>query len=447
MSIFIKEAYNHLNEDIKGIHILTSKPTEAKQTLENVYLVGGAVRDQLLGLTVHDRDYVVVGASVADMKSLGYTPVGKDFPVFLHPKTKDEYALARTERKIGAGYTGFSIDASENVTLEEDLARRDLSINAMALSNNGEIIDPFNGQADLENKILRHTTLAFSEDPVRVLRLARFLARYGKKWRIHESTKALVTQMLNAGELAHLVPERVFKETEKALSEREPQLYFEALNDMGVLSALFPELSDMIDIPQPPEHHPEGDVFIHTMLVLNRAAELNYDLETRFAALTHDFGKAICYQQRGNLHGHEEAGVAIIESFCERLKVPNKLRDLAKLTSDNHLRCHRIFELKPKSLQKLIIEKFNAIKQPERFTQFLNACKCDAQGRGPTLINRPYPQIEFALYLLSQLQKLDTKKVVKQAIEQGKQGPSLGEAVRIAQIDCIRTAVTTFSKR
>jgi tRNA nucleotidyltransferase (CCA-adding enzyme) len=420
---------------------------EAIKGLDKVYLVGGAVRDQLLGLTSHDKDYVVVGASAAQMKALGFIPVGKDFPVFLHPETKDEYALARTERKVGAGYTGFSVDASQTVTLEEDLARRDLSINAMALSTSGELVDPYNGKDDLEHKILRHTTNAFTEDPVRVLRLARFLARYGKQWRIHASTKKLVKQMLAAGELHHLVPERVFKETEKALSEHEPQLYFEALKELGVLSVLFPELHDMVNVPQPPQHHPEGDVFIHTMLAVNRAAQLNFDLATRFATLTHDFSKAVSFQERGDLLGHEGAGIAVIDAFCARLRVPNKLRDLAKLTSLNHLHCHRLFELTPKTLHKVIIDSMNALKQPERFTQFLQACQCDAQGRGPTLINSPYPQREYAQYLLNALQGINTKAVVKQAIGEGKTGPDLSEAVRIAQIQCIKEAARIFHNR
>jgi tRNA nucleotidyltransferase (CCA-adding enzyme) len=415
-------------------------------SLEAVYLVGGAVRDQLLGLASHDKDYGVVGATEAQMKALGFTAVGKDFPVFLHPVSKDEYALARTERKVGKGYTGFTVDASVHVTLEEDLARRDLSINAMALSNNNKLIDPFNGKSDLETKTLRHTTEAFTEDPVRVLRLARFLARYGNDWSVHKDTKALVKRMIQAGELTHLVPERVWKETEKALSEKYPHLYFEILNELGVLPILFPEISQMIAIPQPPEHHPEGDVFLHTMLVLKRAADLHYDLPTRFAALTHDFGKAISYRQYGKLHGHEAAGVPVIEAFCERLRIPNKLRDLAKLTSDNHLRCHKMFELTPKSAQKLIVQNFDAVKQTQRFKQFLQACQCDAQGRGPTLVNKPYPQAGLALHLLKSLKALDTKEVVKEALVDGKTGPELGEAVRIAQITCIRETLHIYKK-
>lgn len=418
--------------------------TRHTNPLKEVYLVGGAVRDQLLGLQSHDKDYVVVGATESQMKALGFKAVGKDFPVFLHPVSRDEYALARTERKVAAGYTGFTVDAGADVTLEEDLARRDLTINAMALSKNNTLVDPFNGKQDLESKTLRHTTEAFTEDPVRVLRIARFLARYGNEWSIHSDTKALITRMIESGELSHLVPERVWKETEKALLEKHPQLYFEVLHDLGVLSILFPEIAQMIAVPQAPEHHPEGDVFVHTMLVIKRAADLNFDLPTRFAALTHDFGKATSYQKQGDLHGHEAEGVPIIEVFCERLRIPNKLKDLAKLTSNNHLRCHKLFELTPKSAQKLIIENFNAVKQAQRFKQFIQACQCDAQGRGPTLVDKPYPQADLAIYLLRALEQLDTKEVVKQALSSGKAGPELGVAVRVAQIDCIRGSLSQY---
>lgn len=412
------------------------------QALEQVYLVGGAVRDQLLGLSSHDKDYVVVGASVPQMEALGFVSVGKDFPVFLHPNTKQEYALARVERKIGKGYTGFSVDASAAVTLEEDLARRDLTINAMALDKSGKLIDPFSGQDDLNNKVLRHTTEAFKEDPVRVLRIARFLARYGSDWTIHPATLELISEIKSAGELEHLVPERVWKETEKALGEKSPQLYFETLTGLG----LFPEIEAMQNIPQPADHHPEGDVFVHTMLVLKRAADLNFDLPTRFAALTHDFGKPVSFLKNQTLHGHEAAGVPIIEAFCDKWRVPNKLKSLASLTSDNHLRCHRVFELQPRTIYKMMIEHFNAVKQPERFLQFVQACQCDAQGRGETKVNSPYPQAALCRFLLSGLQALDTKAVVKKAIESGKSGPSLGDAVRVAQIDEIRRLLKEFKQ-
>lgn len=407
---------------------------EMKNRLENVYLVGGAVRDSLLGHESKDKDYVVVGATTQTMTSLGFQSVGSDFPVFLHPETKDEYALARTERKNGKGYTGFAVDASTSVTLDEDLARRDLTINSMALDANGLVIDPFNGQADLKNKVLRHTTEAFAEDPVRVLRVARFLARYGEEWTIHPDTYALMKQLRDNGELTHLVSERVWKETEKALGEKYPQLFFEALNGLGI----FPEIEAMVGVPQPENHHPEGDVYTHTMLVVKRSADLDFDVETRFAALTHDFGKAYCHQERGNLIGHEQAGIAVIEAFCERLKVPNRFKTLATLTSDNHTRCHKLFELTPKKLHKLIIENMNGLEHPQRFQQFLRACLCDAQGRGETFVNRAYPQLLLAQSLLNALTQLDKKAVVQLAISQGKRGPDIGGAVREAEIKSLR---------
>lgn len=409
------------------------------------YLVGGAVRDELLGLPNVDKDYVVVGASEQQMLDQGFLPVGKDFPVFLHPKSKDEYALARIERKTSKGYTGFSVESGKDVSLEDDLSRRDLTINAMAKDSNGEIIDPFNGQDDLHKQILRHVTEAFSEDPVRVLRIARFRARYGKNWTIHPDTCALIEQIKSSGELDYLVPERIWKETEKALNEKHAHLFFETLDELQVLDVLFPELTMMKGIPQPAKHHPEGDVFIHTLLVLKRACDLDFSFETRFAALTHDFGKAISYEKQGNLRNHEHEGIAIVEQFCERLKISNKLKALGKLTSKNHLLTHRIFELKATTLYRFIIEDFNAVKQPQRFLQFLEACQCDAQGRGKTLENKPYPQREFGQFLLNGLQTFDSKAVVQQAIENGKTGPKIGEYVREKTVSHIKSLIQTFT--
>lgn len=402
--------------------------------LNNVYLVGGAVRDKLLGHYSKDKDYVVVGEKPETLISMGFQPVGSDFPVFLHPDTKDEYALARTERKSGNGYKGFVVNASASVSLEEDLARRDLTINAMAQDAHGNLIDPFKGQADLNNKILKHTTAAFAEDPVRVLRIARFLARYGDEWSIHPDTYALMEHLRDAGELEHLVPERVWKETEKALGEKYPHLFFETLNGLRI----FPEIEAMVNVPQPKKYHPEGDVFTHTMLAIKRAADLNFDVETRFATLTHDFGKALCFQQRGNLFGHEQEGIAVIEEFCNRLKVPNRFKTIAVLTSDNHTRCHKLLELTPKKIHKLIVENMNAVEHPKRFRQFLQACLCDAQGRGASFVNRPYPQNEMALELLKVLMQLDKKAIVKTAISQGKIGPEISGAVREAEIHTLR---------
>ncbi|MBB1279287.1 multifunctional CCA addition/repair protein [Pseudoalteromonas sp. SR41-1] len=405
-----------------------------KSNLKQVYLVGGAVRDKLLNIKSKDNDYVVIGETPKTMESLGFVPIGSDFPVYLHPKTKEEYALGRTERKSGKGYTGFVVDASPTVTLEEDLARRDLTMNSMALDEHGNIIDPFNGQTDLQNKTLRHTTEAFVEDPVRVLRIARFLARYGSDWRIHPSTYALMRELKNKGELNHLVPERVWLETEKALGEKHPELYFEALQGLGI----FPELERMVNVPQPANHHPEGDVFVHTMLVLRRAADLNFNLEARFAALTHDFGKALSFKKHGNLRGHEREGVAVIEAFCERLKVPNRFRDIGVLTSDNHTLCHTVDQLRPQTIHKLIVTNLNALVHPERFIAFTQACQCDAQGRGETLVDKPYPQAAKLRAIHTELQKMDKKQVVQDALKNGKKGPEIGEEVKLAEINCIK---------
>jgi tRNA nucleotidyltransferase (CCA-adding enzyme) len=407
---------------------------KVQQSLKQVYLVGGAVRDKLLNIQSKDNDYVVIGETPETMEALGFLPIGSDFPVYLHPNTKEEYALGRTERKSGKGYTGFVVDASPNVTLEEDLARRDLTINSMALDENGTIIDPFNGQADLKNKILRHTTHAFVEDPVRVLRIARFLARYGSDWSIHPSTTALMHELKNKGELEHLVPERVWLETEKALGEKHPELYFQALDGLGI----FPEIEQMKNTPQPANHHPEGDVFVHTMLVLRRAADLGFNLETRFAALTHDFGKALSYKKRGNLRGHEREGVAVVEAFCERLKVPNRFRDIGVLTSDNHTLCHTLEQLRPQTIHKLIVTNLNALVHPERFIAFTQACQCDAQGRGETLVDKPYPQAAKLRAIHNELQKMDKKQIVQDALKSGKKGPEIGETIKQAEIDCIK---------
>ncbi len=406
----------------------------APKELSQVYLVGGAVRDKLLGRACHDRDFVVVGESEQKMLSLGFLAVGDDFPVFLHASSKEEYALARTERKTGKGYRGFSADARQEITIEEDLARRDLTINSMAMDANGKIIDPFDGQKDLVKKVLKHTTAAFCEDPVRVLRLARFYARLGPEWHIDDATKKLMSDMHKNGELSHLVAERVWKETERALMEPYPHLFFETLIEFD----LFPELLKMRGVPQPAKHHPEGDVYVHTMLVVQRAADLNLDLATRFAALTHDFGKPVAYEQFGKLHGHEKLGIEVIEGFCQRLKIPKKLADIAKLTSDNHTHCHKINELSPKTIHAFLIDKMNALKQEKRFLQFLDACACDSQGRGPTLVNKPYFQADIAMSYLSSLKLLDAKKVVQHALDNGKSGKQISEALRTAEIDNIR---------
>lgn len=408
-------------------------------TMENksIYLVGGAVRDTLLGVAPKDKDYVVVGSTPQDMLLRGFLSVGKDFPVFLHPDTKEEYALARTERKRGHGYAGFAVHTSADVTLEDDLARRDLTINAMAISLDGELFDPFDGQSDLANKIIRHTTAAFSEDPVRVLRVARFMARFGDEWTIHPDTLTLMKQVHASGELSYLTAERVWKETEKALGEPHPHLYFETLLGFG----LFPEIESMVGVPQPPQYHPEGDVFVHTMLALKRAAELQCDVETRFAVLCHDFGKAPTFAAFGNLHGHEQAGAPVIDAFCDRYRIPNLFRQLAKLSSVHHTRCHKMFEMTPRRVHSLIVEDLAAHKHPARFEQFLLSCMCDAQGRGETLREVEYKQAEAARQYLAAVLQVDTKYVAQRAMAKGKKGQDVGLLIREAQIQAIRDAI------
>lgn len=399
--------------------------------VQKSFLVGGAVRDMILGLHPKDRDYVVVGSTPEEMISEGFTQVGADFQVFLHPVSKEEYALASTKRKSG---TGFSVCSSPDVTLEDDLSRRDLTINAMAMNGDGTIIDPFGGQSDLALKVLKHTTDAFADDPLRVLRVARFMARFGSEWSIHPKTMELMWLIQKSGALSKLTPERIWKETEKALSEPHPHLYFETLSGMGI----FPEIDSMVGVEQPPEHHPEGDVFTHTMLCLKKSAEMHCDVETRFAVLCHDFGKASIFKKTGKLHGHEQAGVAVIHAFCDRIRVPNRFRELARLSSDNHTRCHVIFAMQPKKIWSLLVENLAANKNRERFEQFLQVCVCDAQGRGPILENAPYPQADAARHYLDAIMTVDTKSVAKRAASRGKTGSAIGDEIKTEQIQAIR---------
>src|SRR5581483_3502651 len=321
-----------------------------------VYLVGGAVRDRLLGREVTERDWVVVGASPEELERDGYMPVGREFPVFLHPQTHEEYALARRERKVGLGYRGFTTQFAPDVTLEDDLKRRDLTINAMAEAPTGEIIDPYGGRRDLEARLLRHVSEAFVEDPVRVLRVARFAARYAHLgFRVAEETLALMRQMTESGEVDALVPERVWQETERALGERRPDLFFETLRACGALAKIFPEIAALYGVPQPPRWHPEIDTGAHVMLVVRYAADIGAPTIVRFAALVHDLGKAVTPAEKWpSHHGHEEAGVPLIEELCNRLKVPNAYRELAVLTARYHAQVHRAAELRPNTLLKLL---------------------------------------------------------------------------------------------
>lgn len=357
-----------------------------------VYLVGGAVRDRLLGRTVSERDWVVVGATPAELERAGYIPVGRDFPVFLHPKTKEEYALARLERKTGPGYRGFTTEFSPGVTLEDDLRRRDLTINAMAEDDAGNVIDPHDGQRDLEARALRHVSEAFAEDPVRILRVARFAARYAPLgFRVADETMALMKRMVDDGEAAALVPERVWAETEKALREDRPDVFIQVLRDCGALKVIYPEIDALFGVPQPEKWHPEVDTGIHQLLALREAVRLGAGVPARFAVLMHDLGKALTPAEiLPSHHGHEDAGVQPVETLCDRLRVPTQLRELAVITSRWHTHVHRALELRPGTLLKML-EGCDALRRPERFADFLLACEADARGR-TGLENRDYPQ-------------------------------------------------------
>src|ERR1700730_16314294 len=360
-----------------------------------VYLVGGAVRDRLLGLPVRERDWVVVGAQPQELEGAGYLPVGREFPVFLHPQTHEEYALARRERKVAPGYRGFTTQYTPEVTLEEDLKRRDLTINAMAESEDGQIVDPYGGQADLAARVLRHVSEAFVEDPVRILRVARFAARYADSgFRVAGETVQLMRHMTQAGEVSALVPERVWQETERALGQPRPGVVFENLRACGALAVVFPEIEALYGVPQPPRWHPEIDTGVHVMLAVRHAAKLGASGAVRFAALTHDLGKARTPRERWpSHHGHEEAGVPLIEALSARLKVPNAHRELAVLTARHHTLVHRAVELKPATLLTLL-ENCDAFRRPERFAELLLACEADARGRTGRE-NEPYPQAAY----------------------------------------------------
>ena len=388
-----------------------------------VYLVGGAVRDQLLGLPVKDRDWIVVGAIPSTLLSLGYQQVGKDFPVFLNPKTKEEYALARTERKSSVGYTGFICDFSPTITLEQDLIRRDLTINAMAQSEDGEIIDPYGGKQDLENRILRHISPAFSEDPLRVLRVARFAARYHSLgFKIASETLALMAELAQSGELQHLTAERVWLETEKALNEKNPEIYFETLHKTGALRVLFPEIDALYGVPNPVKHHPEVDSFIHTMLVLKQAVNLTENnpilnkSAVRFAAICHDLGKALTPQNILPHHyGHEQAGIKPTRALCKRLKVPSYFQELAELTCEFHTHIHKAFELRAETVITLF-NRFDVWRKPQRFQEFLQVCLADTRGR-TGFETKDYPQIDYINQLLQAANEVDVQQVIADGFE------------------------------
>ncbi|MDH3690422.1 MAG: multifunctional CCA addition/repair protein [Gammaproteobacteria bacterium] len=395
-----------------------------------VYLVGGAVRDQLLGMEVKDRDWVVVGATPEEMLKRGFRAVGRDFPVFLHPLSHEEYALARTERKIRAGYSGFEFDTSPDVTLQQDLARRDLTINAMAQSETGELIDPFGGAQDLRRKILRHTSPAFIEDPVRVLRVARFVARFDFK--VANETLTLLTQMVQAGEVDALVAERVWQETEHALAERSPSRYLETLRQCGALRKVFPEIDALFGIPQRGDYHPEIDTGVHTLMALSEAARLSDDTKVRFATLVHDLGKALTPEDELPSHrGHEKNGKELIAKLCDRLRVPKAFRDLAQLVCRYHLRLHRIDELKPATILNMI-EALDPFRKPKRSEQFMHACEADYKGRMGSE-EKNYPQAEQLRRCIQAVKQIDTAAVASSSQD----GAAIAEEIRMQRLSAI----------
>ena len=400
-----------------------------------IYLVGGAVRDEQLGIPHQERDWCVVGATPDDLLELGYRQVGKDFPVFLHPETGEEYALARTEKKTAPGYHGFDVDFSSDVSLVEDLRRRDLTINAIAKDAAGRIVDPFGGVGDIERRLLRHVSDAFAEDPVRVLRVAKFAARFSDfDFTIAPETMDLMRQMVSDGEIDALVPDRVWKETEAALGGSNIRVYFEVLRDCGALRILFPEVDALFGVPQPEQWHPEIDTGLHVMMVLEQAEALSHELDVRFAALTHDLGKGTTPRSKLPSHpGHETRGCKLIRQMAARLPVPNNCRDLALLVAEFHTHCHRALELRPGTILK-VLEKTDAFRRPRRFERFLLACEADARGR-TGLEGRRYPQADHLRQALGCASAVDAAGLARD--HEGREIPA---AIRRAR----ETALTEF---
>jgi len=407
-----------------------------------IYKVGGCVRDALLGLPVKDRDWVVVGATPQDMLDAGYRPVGKDFPVFLHPQTHEEYALARTERKTAPGYTGFAFHAAPDVSLEDDLQRRDLTINAMAQTESGELIDPYHGQQDLAQRVLRHVSPAFMEDPVRILRVARFAARLAAfDFKVADDTLQLMRDMVANGEVDALVPERVWQETVRALAEDSPARFFEVLRDCGALARLFPELDRLYGVPQPAEHHPEIDTGVHTMLVLQQAARLSTDPKIRFAALVHDLGKGITPQTEWPKHAdHEERGVPLVDALCQRLRVPNDYRDLAILVTRYHLHYHRAAEMTDEAMLETLMG-LDAFRRPQRFEEFLLACEADSRGR-PGYEDQQFEQPTIFRRAYAAAAAIDAGALAKQGLK----GKAVATELARQRLAAIQQARAAFAK-
>ena len=404
-----------------------------------IYMVGGAVRDTLLGLPVKDRDWVVTGATPDEMLALGYRQVGRDFPVFLHPETHEEYALARTERKTAAGYTGFVVHAEPDVSLEEDLLRRDLTINAIAQASDGRLIDPFGGADDIQRCVLRHVSDAFSEDPLRLLRVARFAARFAALgFKVADDTLLLMRKIVVDDEAQSLVPERVWIETLRALGEQQPACYFDVLRQCGALEVIFPELDRLFGVPQTEKHHPEIDTGVHVMMALERAAELSADTRVRFAVLMHDLGKAETPEAEWPRHiAHEQRGVALVKGLCQRLRVPKEYRELAILASRFHTHCHRAAELKASTLLKTL-EKLDAFRRPERFEHFLLVCEADARGR-LGYESSAYPQAEIFRLALQAARKVDIKSIVAEGLN----GSAVAERIHKQRIAAISSFQST----
>ncbi|HEY8974094.1 MAG TPA: multifunctional CCA addition/repair protein [Burkholderiaceae bacterium] len=403
------------------------------------FVVGGAVRDGLLGEPVNDRDWVVTGASPQDMLDAGYLPVGKDFPVFLHPQTHEEYALARTERKTGPGYRGFEVYAAPDVTLEDDLRRRDLTINAIAQQPDGTLVDPHHGQRDLQARVLRHVSEAFTEDPVRILRLARFAARW-PEFTVAPETDALMKQMVAAGEVDALVAERVWQELSRGLMERAPARMFEVLRGVGALARLLPEVDALFGVPQPPQHHPEIDTGVHTLMVLDRCAATAQPLAVRYACLVHDLGKGTTPADILPRHiGHEQRGEDLIRGVNERLRVPTDCGELALLTAREHSNVHGSGKLDATAVMRLL-ERCDALRRPERFLQMLAACECDATGR-LGLEDLPYPQRARLAAALKIAQDVDARAASTRAIERGLKGEAIAAEIRYARVLALKAGL------
>ncbi len=401
-----------------------------------IYLVGGAVRDRLLDLPVIDRDWVVVGASPKEMVEAGYKQVGKDFPVFLHPKTNEEYALARLERKIAPGHGGFDFDTAQSVTLEEDLQRRDLTINAMAETESGEVIDPYGGQQDIEARLLRHVSDAFSEDPLRVLRVARFAARFASLgFKVADETMALMQTMSGGGELDTLVGERVWQEMALALKADRSDVFIQVLRDCGALKKLLPEVDCLFGIPQPEKYHPEIDTGLHTQLCLQQVSKLSDDLAVRYATLVHDVGKGLTPKDKWPSHiGHETLGLRVLDDIHARIPVPKECARLAELVSEHHTKLHRVFELRPATVLKLL-EALDAFRRPERLDKFLLSCEADSRGR-TGLEDRDYPQRAYLAGMLAAANELQIPELLAANRERKPE-----DVIREARLERLETAV------